>query len=51
MGKGFDIPCVGGKIPRVGGQKIMGRAFNKPWIGDQYTMGRTVKIPWVGGSI
>ena len=36
MGKGFNIPWVGGSIYHG--------------LGGQNTMGRGVKIPWVGGS-
>jgi hypothetical protein len=44
MGKGFNIPWVGG-------QNTMGRGFNIPWVGGQNTMGRGVDIAWVRGSI
>ena len=49
MGRGIDIPCVGG-------QNTMGREVKIPWIRRsnyhrlvvQYTMGRGFKIPWIG---
>ena len=41
IGRGVDIPCVGG-------QHTMGMGFNIQWIGGQTTMGSGVDIPWVG---
>ena len=43
MGREFDIPMVGVKIPCIGGQNIMYRGVKITWIGGRYTMG--------GGSI
>jgi hypothetical protein len=57
MGKGVEIPCIGGvKIPWLGGRYTMGRAENtKDWVsiscieGSNYH-GSGVKIPCIGGS-
>jgi hypothetical protein len=59
MGKGFDIPWVGGRvnIPSVGIRYIIVRWFDIPWVGGSqnnmsktvlYTMGRAFEIPHVG---
>ena len=46
MGRGFEIPCVGGSIYHgYVVQYTMGRGFDIPWEGGQSTMGRGFDIP------
>jgi hypothetical protein len=46
MGRGVDIPSVGGQIPLIGGRYIMGKGVNISWVGVRYFKGMGVKIPW-----
>ena len=52
MGKGIDIPWVGGQNTMgKGEQNTMGKWVNIAWAGDQNTMGSEVKTPWVSGFL
>ena len=45
MGRGFNIPWVGGQYTMVWGRYTMGRGVDMPWVGGQNTMDRVVDIP------
>jgi hypothetical protein len=42
MGRGIDIPCIGGRYTMVRGLDIA-------WVGRSIHHGKGVGMPWVGG--
>jgi hypothetical protein len=46
MGRGFNIPCVGGKKTMGRESKYPGYVVKIPWVGGNHNMSRGIKISW-----